>query len=185
MFEDVAQMEKEIETFRKNVVASSELIEGIFQLSDATKRQRESFSSSAEELLKKIDSCIKQIRLDHEAALRTLSDNNEAAIASLQHNMIEEQENRLKELRQIQNALENLQAAYVDKLHQTETTIQGYQTEAEQKYNDFVRRLESTNVDQIFKEVQELKSSVKAKFAILLGGIGITLVVTILNLILR
>ena len=41
MFEDVAQMEKEIESFRKNMLASSELVEGIAQLITETKKQKD------------------------------------------------------------------------------------------------------------------------------------------------
>jgi hypothetical protein len=48
MFKDVAEMEREIETFRKNVVASSELVEGISQLTAETMKQKESFSASTE-----------------------------------------------------------------------------------------------------------------------------------------
>ena len=84
MFEDVAQMEKEIETFRKNVVASSELVEGISKLTETTRQQKEAFSSSADELLKQIDSCVRQIKADHDSALRELSSDNRAAIAELQ-----------------------------------------------------------------------------------------------------
>ena len=79
MFEDIDQMEREIETFRKNIVASSELIEGITKLTEATRQQQESFSASADELIKKLDSCILEIMSDHETALKTLSNNNNAA----------------------------------------------------------------------------------------------------------
>ena len=294
MFEDVAQMEKEIETFRKNVVASSELVEGINGLTEATRQHKETYSAATEDLIKKIDACIAEIKTDHEAALRTLSSNNDAALTALQKNMAAEVETRMSELQQIKSALENLQASYaerlqrnettireyesrldnsveqiktdheaalralsdridsamaeqhekstkdladkmveiekiktsieeyqaqaakkadeqvqqlvedcerlitemktelasqqsahVEKLQHTEQTIGGYQTAAEEKYDEFVKRLESTNVDQIFKEVQDLKQSIQLKFMILMGGIGTAIVVSVIGLILK
>lgn len=294
MFEDVAQMEKEIETFRKNVVASSELVEGINGLTEATRQHKETYSAATEDLIKKIDACIAEIKTDHEAALRTLSSNNDAALTALQKNMAAEVETRMSELQQIKSALENLQASYAERLQQNETTIReyesrlddsveqiktdheaalralsdridsamaeqhekstkdladkmaeiekikasieeyqaqtakkadeqvqqlmedcerlitemktelasqqsahveklqhteqtigGYQTAAEEKYDEFVKRLESTNVDQIFKEVQDLKQSIQLKFMILMGGIGAAIVVSVIGLILK
>lgn len=294
MFEDVAQMEKEIETFRKNVVASSELVEGINGLTEATRQHKETYSAATEDLIKKIDACIAEIKTDHEAALRTLSSNNDAALTALQKNMAAEVETRMSELQQIKSALENLQASYaerlqqneatireyesrldnsveqiksdheaalkalsarvdfamaeqhekstkdladkmaeiekikasieeyqaqaakkadeqvqqlledcerlitemktelasqqsahVEKLQHTEQTIGEYQTAAEEKYDEFVKHLESTNVDQIFKEVQDLKQSIQLKFMILMGGIGAAIVVSVIGLILK
>lgn len=294
MFEDVTQMEKEIETFRKNVVASSELVEGIVGLTEATRQHKEAYSVATAELLKKVDACIDAIKADHESALRALSTSNDVAISTLQKNMATEQASRMEELQQIKSALENLQIAFVDKLQQTETAIgeyqvklgdsvgqikadheamlevlsnhvdeaiadlqkksaenlaarvteiegikaaiveyqdeckmktdeqiqqlinecerliaemkseiavqetayveklqqteqviRGYQAEAEKKYNEFVHRLEATNIDQIFKEVQDLKQSIQTKFMILMGGIGVVIVVSAIGLLLR
>lgn len=106
MFEDVNEMEREIETFRKNVVASSDLVEGITRLTAETKKQKESFSASTEELLKKLDSCIEQFKNDHESALRALSNSNGAAIETLQKNMSAEQQARIADLEKIQAELQ-------------------------------------------------------------------------------
>ena len=218
MFEDIAQMEKEIEAFRKNVVAASQLVEGIVELTEATKKHKETYSAATAELLKKVDVCTAEIKADHESALRTLSSNNDTAISTLHKNMSAEQQARMAEMHQIKTALESCQAettkktdeqirqlttecerlisemkttlsaqqtTYAEKLQQTEQVIRGYQSEAEKKYHEFVNRLESTNVDQIFKEVQDLKQSIQTKFMILMGGIGATLIVAILGLILK
>ena len=294
MFEDVAQMEKEIETFRKNVVASSELVEGIKGLTEATRQHKETYSAATEDLIKKIDTCIAEIKTDHEAALRTLSGNNDAALTALQKNMEAEVKTRMSELQQIKSALEKLQASYAERLQQNETTIREYesrldssveriktdheaalkalsdrvdsamaeqhekstkdladkmaeiekikasieeyqsqaakksdeqiqqlvescerlitemktelasqqsahveklqhteqtigeyQAAAEEKYDEFVKRLEATNVDQIFKEVQDLKQSIQLKFMILMSGIGAAIVVSVIGLILK
>ena len=247
MFEDVAEMEREIETFRKNVVASSELIEGISRLTAETKKQKESFSASTAELLKKLDACVEQFKTDYESALHALKDSNNAEIKALQENMSAEHQARIADLEKIEAALqknltdataqseaqvkalsetseaitnafhqdteklqslsleqirqlntdceriisemksssEEQQSAYIARLQAAEDVIKGYQASAESKYTEFVTRLESTNVDQIFKEVQDLKKSIQTKFMILAGGIGITLIVAIISLILK
>jgi ethanolamine utilization cobalamin adenosyltransferase len=316
MFEDINEMEREIETFRKNVIASSELVEGISRLTAETKKQKESFSTSTEELLHRLDDCLTQFKSDHEAALRTLSNSNDATIKKLQKNLSSEQQARITELdriqaefkanqadaiekaeiqqnafinklletesvikgcqlttetkyaesiskldacvaqfrsdhdaalhtlrdsnnaaietfqknlsadqetwiaelQQIKTALESCQAeaikeadeqihlltnecdcliaemktelaiqqnTYAEKLQKTEQVIRGYQFTAEQKYKEFINHLETTNVDQIFKEVQDLKKSIQMKYAMLLCGIGLTLVVSLLSILLK
>lgn len=150
MFEDVAQMEKEIETFRKNIVASSELIEKISRLTDAVEHQKEAFSTSSEELVKKIDSCIKHIQTNNEATINTLSENNNIAITNLQTNMSTEQALRMGELQQIKTALENLQATYAERLQKTEITIGTYHT----KLDDSVRQIKA-NHKETLKDLSE------------------------------
>jgi hypothetical protein len=185
MFEDIAQMEKEIETFRKNVVASSELVEGIIQLTEATNQQKEAVAKATDSLGSEVESCVAQIKEDHATALRALNDENKSVISALQENLSAEQASRLAELDRLKNELQKMQASYVEKLNQTDHAIQEYQRNAEIQYSDFVRRLQTTNVDQIFREVQELKQSMKAKFLLLMGGIGLTLIATILNFVLK
>lgn len=247
MFEDVTEMEREIETFRKNLAASSELIEGISHLTAETKKQKESFSSSTAELLRKLDACVEQFKADHDSALRAMSDSNITTVKTLQENMSAEQQVRIAELEKIEasfrknmadaavqsdalvkaisdtnesiantfhqdaeklqrlsleqikqlnadceriisdmkSSLETQQNSFATTLQEAEEIIKGYQSSAEIKYSEFVSRLESTNVDQIFKEVQDLKQSVRTKFMILIGGIGITAIVSIITLILK
>lgn len=305
MFENVTEMEKEIETFRKNIVASSELVEGISDLTAATKQQRDNFAAQSGKLLKKLDACIQQFKADHDAALAALKTANAETVSALESKMTAEQKTRIGELeeiqremeqaaseaaaksdsqleqiqaiktdfsaqsgellkklndcirrfnedhdaalaalktgnaetisalevrmsadqktrmdelaeiqrgmvktaadasaqydrqlehlssecerllRQMQTTIQEQQTAYLERLQQTEQTIKSYQAETEKKYADFLKRLENTNVDQIFKEVQDLKQSVQTKFMILMVGVGVTLVVTILSLIMK
>lgn len=303
MFEDVAQMEKEIESFRKNMLASSELVESVAQLITETKKQKDEMSASTKALIKELEACVAQFKADHDGALQSLSRNNEALLRSVQSDMSSEQQRRIseikliqgdikecleassadakkqlaelsstgkvltsafhqdaesvkssnasqmqklasdnaeamdtlhkniaseqekliKELHDIQKALDeclaavhldaenfqkistqnieqmdescqriisdtkatmdSLQSDFASKLQQIESTIKGYQAAAEDKYTEFVDRLERTNVDQIFKEVQDLKHSVQIKFAILMGGVGAALITNIIVLL--
>lgn len=247
MFDDIVEMEREIDIFRKNMVASSELVEGISELTAETKKQKESFSASTEALLKRLNECVAQFKNDHESALRTLNADNNATIAALQEGLSSEQHSRISELERIQaelqkcltdaaaqadaqvrtlsqtsdamtsafhedvervqnlslsqveqlnadskriisemkSVIEAQQSTFNEKVAETEAAIQGYQTQAQAKYKEFVNRLESTNVDRIFKEVQDLKRSIQTKFVILVSGMGITLLAALLGLFLK
>ncbi len=218
MFEDIAQMEKEIETFRKNIAASSELINGIAELTEATKKQKESFKSSSEALVEKLDACIDQFKADHNNALQSLESKNAAVIDELKQTIAANMKDWLLQLETAKTAIEDCkatiaktsdeqiknfsdecgriisemqsdlasqQSAYLTKLEETDKVISGYQTEAENKYNSFVQRLEATNVDQIFKEVQELKKSIQTKFIILMAGVGAAVVAAIVSIVIK
>lgn len=167
MFEDITQMEKEIETFRSNIIASSELVESIANLTEAIKEQEESFTSSSKTIIKKLS--------DSQKAFDSKSEEQLKQYANLSNRTVEE----------IKNNLSSLQTAHAEKLHQTEEVIISYQKEAESKYSDFVKKLEETNVDQIYKEVQDLKKSIQTKFMILMAGTGAAVIAAIISIIIR
>lgn len=225
MFEDIAQMEKEIEEFRSNIIASSELVRGIEDLTESIKQQKESFSASSNSLVKKLDACIEQFRSDHNASLQELNNSNSASIESLRQGISNDMQQWLEKLEDVKKAIVSCetqttqkneeqikhitaegdrivssaeqyvaemkktvsaqQEAFAERLHQTEVVIQAYQSEAEAKYNSFVQKLESTNMDQIYKEIQDLKKSIQTKFVVLMLGIGITIAVIILSIIIK
>ena len=218
MFEDIAQLEKEIDLFRKNILASSELVEGIKSLTETTNKQKEAFSSSTEDLLKSIETSVERITNDHKSTVKKLCKSNDEAIEDLQKNLTTDFQAKILELEKIKSSIEEnesksaertedqiqtyvkeserlieemksvlnaQQTAYAEKLSKTEETIRGYQADTEKKYNDFVQRLESTNVDQIYKEVQSLKRSIQTKSAVLMGGVGVSIVLVILSFLLK
>ena len=218
MFEDIAQMEKEIEVFRNNILASSELIKGIADLTEATKQQSDSFKTSSEALIKKLDDCITQFKADHDEALRNLENSNAAVVERLHQSITADMEEWLASLERTKKAIESCEAAtvqktdeqikhlsdecerliaemqssftsqqesFLERLNETENVIRGYQSDAERKYNSFLEQLENTNVDQIFKEVQDLEKSIQTKFAILMAGVGAAVIAAILSIIIN
>ena len=85
----------------------------------------------------------------------------------------------------MQSSLAAQHTVYLDNLKEAESVIREYQSEAEKKYLQFVQRLETTNVDQIFKEVQDLKKSIQQKFVIQMIGMGIVILVLIISIIVK
>ncbi|MCR4692257.1 MAG: hypothetical protein K5664_00045 [Firmicutes bacterium] len=207
MFEDIAQMEKEIEEFRKNIIASSDLINSIADLTKVTKEQKDSFDASAEKLIQKLDSCIVQFKVDHDDSIdkmkKSIADDMQEWMSNIekiktsieagQTATTQKNEEQIKQfaseseriLDEMKNTISAQQEAFSQRVNQTEELIRGYQKEAENKYNEFINVLESTNVDQIFKEVQSLKQSMQTKFIIAMAGIGVTLIAVAISLILK
>lgn len=225
MFEDVAQMEKEIEVFRSNIIASSELVSGIEGLTESINQQKESFSASSELLVKKLDSCIEQFKSDHDASLQELTSSNSASIESLRQGVFDDMQQWILKLENIKDSIVSCETeatkkneehinyvaseverivssaeqfvadmkktvstekdAFTERLSQTELALQTYQADAETKYNSFVQKLESTNMDQIYKEMQDLKKSIQTIFFILMVSIGVTLATVILSIIIK
>lgn len=128
MFEDVAQMEKEIEDFRKNMAASSELVRGISQLTETVRQQQDSFTASADELLQKMDAGIAQANTDHQATLKKLGKRVDDAIAELKKNETMELQAKLEEINRICDSITALQKEYTDK---SEALLQGYTRDCE------------------------------------------------------
>lgn len=55
MFENIAELEKEVQEFEQNILASSQLVKSIEQLAEAAEEQMRSFSRNSELLLRKIE----------------------------------------------------------------------------------------------------------------------------------
>ncbi|WP_294411280.1 hypothetical protein [uncultured Ruminococcus sp.] len=115
MFDDINQIEKEIEEFRNNILASSNLVKGISDLLEVVKNQSNSFSSSSNQLIEKLDNCIKQFKDDHDASLQTLSSNNSIEIEKLHKNLVSDMNNWVSDLDKIKDTIVQCEAATIQK----------------------------------------------------------------------
>lgn len=61
------------------------------------------------------------------------------------------------------------------------TMTNTYMTQMENKYSSFIEKLESTNVDQIFKYSQEMNKSLGMKLNIAIGGVGVAIILAIIS----
>ena len=145
MFEDIAQMEKEIEEFRNNILASSELIKGITELTEATKQQRASFQASSEALVKQLDACITQFKINHNDALQALGSSNAVAMENLHQSITTDMKGWIAALESIKTAIESCEAA------------------ANQKTDEQVKRF-SDESDRILSEMQSSLATQQASF---------------------
>jgi len=221
MFESVEQLEKEVDAFHKNILASTELVKGIEEIIATTKAQKDEYAAASSALLLKLDSDAKKLNKSNEEALAKLNKENSSVIEAFKTNS-DDLLNRIAEvpdsiekknetlLNSIKQCTEDLksssnkviaqlktdnaniideavksinaeQKAYLEKLEATDKSIQKCEAELSSKYNEFLIKLQSTNIDQIFKTCQDLKKSVNTKLTLLSVGIGISIALMIVS----
>lgn len=272
MFESVEQLEKEVQEFQKNILASSELIKSIEDLIATTKSQKESFALESSELVAEMDAHTKALKSSYTEALTKLMKENGKLISEISakgesllremQGIPEEVDKRnsamaaqfeakggaiLQEIQAIPVAVdkrnaavasdfqkcsadlksqtetlitqlqaesvkfsnrcdelllsiqssndahlssvikevEASQKAYFEKLEATDVAIQRCEAEISEKYQDFIAKLESTNIDQMFKMCQEMKRSMDRKFIMLFIGVGASLALMIVSFFIR
>ncbi|MEG1525783.1 MAG: hypothetical protein RR475_12320 [Clostridia bacterium] len=243
MFESVEQLEKEVQEFRKNILASSELIKSVEGLIAATKAQKESFSSETVELVTRMNAHAEAIQESYKAALsKMVSENSKLGgeISATGESLLRDMQDipteidkrnatinadlqrYSEELRAQSNSLviqlqdvtnvfsikcaellqsvedknnthlgsvvgqmQAFQKEYIQKLGETEATIRNSEAELEGNYKDFLSKIESTNVDRIFKVCQDIKKSVNSKLLVLSAGVGASIILIIASFFVR
>ena len=78
--------------------------------------------------------------------------------------------------------LEKMMEARLAQLSATEKRVEELSQQLEAKYNAFVGKLESTNMDQLYKYCQDMNKSINTKLGIALGGVAIAVIVSIISL---
>lgn len=221
MLETIEQLEKEIETFHQNVAASNELNQLITTLIEQIKKQKEEFSHSSTDLLKRISTSTITIQEHNKQSIEDLirTIHSQTSDISVQSNLVIEQlkevpatteqknevlrdhvTSSVRELeRLINNIPDQVKSAnsivmgeelakfkaehdrYLSELGKVQKTVSDYKTELEMKHAEFISKLESTNIDQIYKLTQETKDSMKKRFSILFAGLSVTFVLLIVS----
>jgi hypothetical protein len=78
--------------------------------------------------------------------------------------------------------LEKMMDARLAQLSATEKRVEELSQQLEAKYNAFVGKLESTNMDQLYKYCQDMNKSINTKLGIALGGIAVAVIASIISL---
>lgn len=225
MFTDIEQLEKEIQAFKKNILASNELIQTIEAVVAAAKKQNSDYQTATTALQDKMDTHADGLKklsedtiaqmlaeskktanevqgianttvADMSAANKTLLADTVEQLKAAQKVYIDALETvkvalsettveRGKQLDEATEALKTAQKEYFDRLAQIETAITATKEELDNKYKAFLEKLESTNMDQIFKVCQEMKKSIEAKLLLLTGGVGIAIILMIVSFFIK
>ena len=77
------------------------------------------------------------------------------------------------------------QKEYIHKIEEAEAEITSCKADLSLKYDEFLKKLESTNVDQMFKLCQGMKQSINVKLAIVMSGVGVSLILALISLFIR
>lgn len=78
--------------------------------------------------------------------------------------------------------LEKMVDVRLTQLSETEKRVVDLSQQLELKYNAFVTKLESTNMDQLYKYCQDMNKSINTKLSIALGGVAVAVIVSIISL---
>ena len=218
MFESIEELEKEVQSFRENLLASNELITGIEKLTATTSEQQVKYVDSSKELLTKIDDTaaltLSSLIAENEALIDTLSKKgyallekinavpveikaeNVLMIDGLKNCISELQTNISKFVSQLSNdskshlndsiaSMNLVQQEHIARLEAIEIAFSKGETELTTKYDMFMAKLESTNVDQLLKACQDIQKAVNMKFAILSVGLSVSVILLIVSFFIK
>ena len=193
MFEDISKMEEEVKVFRQNVLASSQLVEGISSLVEETQKQQ---------------ALMKEVSTDYQNSIQSIADNTIEKIEKLETETIEKISNDSAKLQMeiadrdvkavdeiktrvsesLSEAISQISAtnkAYVDELTNTDASIKAMQSEFTEKYKQFSSRMDSVKIDEMQKTCSDLKKSVELKTTLAIVGVIVVIVLEIIQLILK
>ena len=145
MFDNVEQLEKEIQEFRNNILASEDLLQRLNRIAEETQKEREALNASTNQLLQKMELQAQSMK---QSTDRTITE--QVARFSLQsQEAVDEAVERLQESgREMQQEVHNEGMAFVEKANQILTDIRASGDAAQQKMQDQQQSF-TENVNQI------------------------------------
>lgn len=276
MFTDIEQLEKEIQAFKKNILASNELIQTIEAVVAAAKKQNADYQAATTALQDKMDThteglkklsedtiaqmlaeskktasevqgianttiadmsasnktlladtveqlkAAQKVYIDALEAVKvalsetttergkqleeatealktaqkdyydrlaqleaTIKETHDRSLEAIKSAMDAATEDQRKQLETASEVIRTAQKEHLDRLTQIETAITATKDELDKKYKAFLEKLESTNMDQIFKVCQEMKKSIETKLLLLTGGVGIAIILMIVSFFIK
>lgn len=196
MFNDIEQLENEIREFRKNILASNEMITVLENAVKSITAMDASLEKYAQNLSKQssdnLESMVAQYRdaLNNyrqltEKAIQDITSGNQTLIDNAIIAFRDEQKKSLEELQSITAAFEEASEAQRKSVDESITTVSEAQKNLDAKYEDFIHKLDTINMEQILKVCQEMKKSIDTKFAILLGGVGAAIIASVISIIIK
>lgn len=200
MFENIEQLEKQVEEFQQNILSSTEFLKGIENLTTIIKKQQIDFDTNSKELLKEMEENNKRLEeslSEHIAVeFEKLGKNNETLVSNLKQS-IKEYEGKMSKLLDDANRknvelsektileIKDINQQYAEKLETESQLIKEMTGQLENKYELFVKKLESTNVDQLFVSFQDMKKSLETKMLIIIVGVVISIITVIFSIFIK
>ncbi len=129
---------------------------------------------------------LKQIQAQYAADLakanEAFSTQLQAVVESIQAVPGQMKDNSDQQYRAFLAELEKMMNAHMAQLSDTEQHITDLSQQLETKYDAFVIKLETTNMDQLYRYCQEMNKSINTKLTIALGGVAVAVVISIISL---
>lgn len=186
MFDDIEQLEKEVQEFRQNMLGSTALLKSLDAIVLALKAQTTEFTTKSNEMTGKLDAQATAIQNKADDTLDKLVTNLTNCIAEIRK-VSNEAADRLSaenkaNLANTTTQIQSTQKEYIAALEATDRAVQAYTTELNKKHGEFLDRLETTNIDQIYQGCMDMKKSMESKFTILMAGVGVAVVLAVVGL---
>ncbi|MGM9773093.1 MAG: hypothetical protein ACI3YU_10695 [Segatella copri] len=186
MFEDIEQLEKEVQDFRKNMLGSAALLKSLDAIVAALKAQTAELSAKSAEMAGKMDFQSTAIQNKTDNTLQKLVANLTDCVAELRKvtdRAVEQLSAENKEnLANTTTQILSTQKAYIETLQATEKAIQACSAELSKKHGEFLDRLEKTNINQIYRACVDMRKAVETKLTILMAGVGVAIILAIVGL---
>lgn len=195
MLTDIETLQKEIETFHKNVKYSNELTallsNIISALSDEAKLFEErvkaleasvaatpdQLKSGNQDLIQQTLDNINRAKSDYETALRGYLDELKAVPKSIS-------DTNNAQYNEFFDSVKKEYGEYVAVLRESQAKMEKISTELDNKYNAFLAKMESTNMDQIYKVCQDMDKKINTKLTMILAGVAVAVVLSAIAILL-
>ncbi len=165
MIGTIEDLEREIEQFQKNVMASGELVTLLKQMLEQIKDQNKSFEQGAVALIKRMD-----------ALPEIIENENSASNAKIKADIS-------NELAQFMQKYSDEQNQYSLQLKQTGAIIKSAEEKLDVSYKEFIDTLGKTNISNLYDQNQQLKKTLNIRTTILMAVSAVSVVLGIVGLI--
>lgn len=192
MLTDIETLQKEIETFHKNVKYSNELTALLSNIISALSDEAKLFDervkaleasvaatpdqlkSGNQDLIQQTLDNINRAKSDYETALRGYLDELKAVPKSIS-------DANNAQYNDFFDSVKKEYGEYVAVLRESQAKMEKISTELDNKYNAFLAKMESTNMDQIYKVCQDMDKKINTKLTMILAGVALAIVLSLIS----
>lgn len=196
MFQNIDELEKQVKEFQQNILASEEFVKGIQNLTEMVRTQQSEFDTSSKEMLISVETYTKHIKEQTDAKAKEVIESNSSFIKEFECRFIEYEKSlellfdkvradNMKVTEDTISAFKSINQDYAHKIDAESVLLKQLLSQLEIKYNEFIQKLENTNVDRFFAELQDLKKTINSKFTLLFAGVGMAIVLMIISFLVK
>lgn len=171
MLTSVEQLEKEIETFHQNVVASNELMSSMKSIADILSRVPDDIKSDYDDMLKRFVSVVGKLQKEIEDSESNINSKYTSFLSHLETLNLEQVHKVCQEIKAKQDEIEKANTANLEQVLKICQEIKGKQDEIE--------KANTTNMEAF---VASIKEHVSKKMMLLYCGVGAIIVLLIVSL---
>ena len=195
MLTDIETLQKEIETFHKNVKYSNELTALLSNIISALSDEAKLFDERVKALEASVAATPDQLKSGNQDLIQQTLDNINRAKSDYETSL----RGYLDELKAVPKSISDTNNAqyneffdsvkkeygeYVAVLRESQAKMEKISTELDNKYNAFLAKMESTNMDQIYKVCQDMDKKINTKLTMILAGVAVAVVLSAIAILL-